>query len=141
MITLPASELAKLETYYKKYSKEKIAAINKEVDRTAYGIDRRAKSDCPVNTGRLRSSLHVITSRKRGHMILNTETNQTESVGLPFTALPGEAYVGTTVEYAEDVETGRVKTRNGRQPFFSPAVDIEGEKFIENIKIILDADI
>jgi hypothetical protein len=141
MITLPMSELAKLEKYFKTYSKEKIAAINKEVDRTATAIERRAKEDCPVRTGRLRSSIHTITSRRHSHMIKNEESGLIENVTMPFTALPGEAYVGTTVEYASDVEERKIKTKNGRQPFFRPAIEVEQEKFVENIKEILDKDI
>jgi hypothetical protein len=138
MITLPQSELDKLERDYKNFSKEKIAAINKEVDRTAFAIDKRAKEDCPVNTGRLRSSIHVITNRKNTHSIQNKESGQIFDVSLPFTALPGQAYVGTTVEYAQDVEDHVMQTKNGRQPFFSPAVEIEGSKFIDNLSKILN---
>jgi hypothetical protein len=135
MITLPKSELDKLERFYNKFSREKKIAIQKEVDRTAYGIDRRAKRDCPVDTGRLRSSIHVITAKGISKFPRDFAGEQNDP--LPFTAVGGQAFVGTTVNYAEDVENMIVKTHNGRQPFFSPAVEVEGEKFIENIKKIL----
>jgi hypothetical protein len=136
MITLPKSELDKLEREFSKFSKEKIAAINKEVDRTAYAIETRSKNWCPVNTGRLRSSLHTVTLK--GVSSFPSVVEGVKADALPFTAVAGQSYVGTTVHYAEDVEESYVKTQNGRQPFFSPAVEIEEKKFIANIQNILN---
>jgi HK97 gp10 family phage protein len=61
----------------------------------------QAKKDCPVDTGRLRSSItHGITDIK-GDVIIGQ--------------------VGTNVEYAEHVEFGTSKMQ--AQPYLRPAVD------------------
>jgi HK97 gp10 family phage protein len=80
----------KLDGLYKAIAKleawevQKVKAVRDVVNETALNIQKGAKRNCPVNTGRLRSSIAIepVTSNK---MVLR---------------------VGTYVKYAADVEFG-----------------------------------
>ena len=74
--------------------------VARDLQRRALQVDRAAKQGCPVDTGRLRSSI----------------TNQvgTDAEGLL-------AAVGTDVEYAPYVELGTSKM--GAQAFLLPALE------------------
>lgn len=75
--------------------------VSNEINKTAYKIERDAKSICPVDTGRLKGSITTNT----GHL---------------------EAEVGTNVEYAKFVEFG---TRyQSAQPYLIPSFEsnVEG---------------
>jgi len=135
-IDIPQAELKKLDSFFKKYDKRVTSEVAKEVDRTAFRVLTRAKNDCPVNTGRLYSSLHVKTSKNEAHPYSDKDGNSFNGT-LDVNVARGQAFVGTNVEYADDVESGRVRTKNGRQPFLAPAVRWEQLKFIHNIKKIL----
>jgi HK97 gp10 family phage protein len=71
----------------------------KYLKRQAIRVQRGAKQRCPVDTGRLRSSI--------------TEALGEDSQGLV-------ARIGTNVEYARHVEFGTVRMR--AQPFLRPAL-------------------
>jgi HK97 gp10 family phage protein len=78
--------------------------VAKELERTAISVERTAKRLCPVDTGRLRSSI---------------------SHGLEKSPLGGlSAVVGTNVNYALPVEFGTRFTPP--QPFLRPALAIKG---------------
>lgn len=86
--------------------------VSKLVKKTLYGVERDAKRECPVDTGRLKGSIN---------------TNIISSYS-------GE--VGTNVSYAEYVEYG---TRyQEAQPYFGPAVDKNEENFNKELDKILD---
>lgn len=72
----------------------------KYLKRQGLKVQRRAKRNCPVDTGRLRSSI--------------TEALGTDSQGLV-------ERIGTDVEYAAYVELGTGRMR--AQPFLRPALD------------------
>ena len=74
--------------------------VAKDLQRRALQVDRAAKQLCPVDTGRLRSSI-------------TNEIGQ-DSEGLVAT-------IGTNVEYAPHVELGTSKM--AAQPFLLPALD------------------
>lgn len=73
--------------------------VGRELARRAVSVDRAAKGYCPVDTGRLRSSINWRLA--------------TDSQGLL-------AVIGTNVEYAPYVEFGT--GRMGAQPFLRPAL-------------------
>lgn len=75
--------------------------VAKELARKAIQVDRRAKRLCPVDTGRLRSSIGNQLGR--------------DAIGLV-------AIVGTDVEYAPYVELGTSKM--AAQPFLRPALGV-----------------
>lgn len=79
------------------------AAIKGAVAEIALGVERGAKERCPVDTGRLRSSIGV----------------NFEDGGLA-------ADVGSNVEYAPHVEFGTVNM--AAQPYLTPALEAEGAK-------------
>lgn len=83
-----------------KYLGVSLKGVSKEaVQKTAAETINEAKDNCPVDTGRLRSSIRLLS--------------YDESVPA--------AVVGTNVEYAEYVEYGTSK--QSAQPFMRPAAD------------------
>lgn len=87
-------------------------AVQNELDRAALMVESAAKRNTPVDTGRLRSS---IVRQDFG---------------------PFRRSVGTNVEYAIHVEFG---TRYQRaQPFLYPALEGERQRFINNLRKILN---
>ena len=86
--------------------------VSKLVKDTLYNIEKDAKRDCPVDTGRLRGS---ITTN-----IISTYSGET----------------GTNVEYADYVNSG---TRYQQaQPYFDSAVEKNEEKFNEKLDKIIE---
>lgn len=77
--------------------------VGRDLLRRAVKVDRRAKQLCPVDTGRLRSSITFALER--------------DSRGLVAT-------VGTNVEYAPHVELGTRK--QPAQPYLRPALEAAG---------------
>ena len=90
------------KSYRDERQKEITERLTKNMAKAAFLVEGEAKSLCPVDTGRLRAS---ITSR--------VETEDSKIVGI----------VGTSVEYARDVEFGTVKM--GNRPFLYPALEIK----------------
>lgn len=82
------------------------------IGQTAYKIERDAKLLCPVDTGRLRQSIH-------------TQYNNGEL----------KAKVGTNMEYSASVEWGTF--RQHAQPYMIPAFTKWKPKFIDGLKDIL----
>lgn len=76
------------------------AAYN-EATRRALKVERTAKRLCPVDTGRLRSSITHSEPERRGDVVA--------------------VRIGTNVEYARFVELGTSRAR--AQPYLRPALD------------------
>ena len=74
--------------------------VARDLQRRALQVDRAAKRNCPVDTGRLRSSI----------------TNEVGQDGEGLVAV-----IGTNVEYAPYVELGTSKM--AAQPFLLPALE------------------
>ncbi|WP_375374084.1 HK97-gp10 family putative phage morphogenesis protein [Hymenobacter aerilatus] len=85
------------------------AAAREVVAETLLLIESDAKELAPVDTGRLRSSIHTEIS----------------SNGL-------SGVVGTNVSYAPFVELGT--TRQRAQPFLFPAYEANRQRFLDNLK-------
>lgn len=84
--------------------------IEKALKSVALTAEKYAKQDCPVDTGRLRSSI----------------THETDK---------NTAYIGTNVEYAPYVEMGTSRMR--AQPFLEPAMEQHLSEYKEMIETIL----
>ena len=84
--------------------KELINKLQRGMQKAVLIVERQAKKDCPVDTGRLRSS---ITSEVSGD----------------------EGKVGTNVEYAADVELGT--TRRPATPYLFPALEKQKDRIKE----------
>lgn len=96
-------------TGLEKASKEQIQAA---VNDTAAVVDGESKKACPVDTGNLRSSIHITTG-------------------------DCEATVGTNVEYAPYVEFGTSKMR--AQPYMSKgaaAAEAEIPRILKSLNIV-----
>ena len=84
--------------------------VDEEVATTALLVETEAKRRCPVDTGRLRSS--ITTERK----------------GLTLS-------VGSNVKYAPFIEFGT--RRMAAQPFLFPAAESQRIAFVANLKAII----
>lgn len=100
-VTIDNSELVIQASY---------AQIEKALKSVALSAEKYAKRDCPVDTGRLRSSI----------------THETDK---------NTAYIGTNVEYGPYVEMGTSRMR--AQPFLEPAIDEHISEYKEMIETIL----
>ena len=78
------------------YQENVLERLQKDIEKAALTLEKDAKENCPVDTGRLRASI----TTKMGKL---------------------EAEVGTNVEYAPSVEFGTSKQK--AQPFMRPALD------------------
>lgn len=78
-------------------------AVGRDLERRALAVERAAKRLCPVDTGRLRSSIaHDLARDARGLL----------------------AMIGTNVSYGPFVEFGTSRAR--AQPFLRPALSAAG---------------
>lgn len=110
--SIPEQEIQRALRAIKFYQTEVKEEIQKAVALSAFKVQKDAKENTPVDTGRLRSSIAV-----------------------DFTIDRLGAEIGTNVEYAPHVEFG-TKNQNA-QPFLYPAWEAERRKFIENASKIL----
>ena len=78
------------------YQEDVLEGLQKDIEKAALTLEKNAKQNCPVDTGKLRASI----STEVGNL---------------------EAEVGTNVEYALYVEFGTSK--QSAQPFMRPALD------------------
>ena len=136
-ITISDREIRKALKKFDGYSKQTQEKINYQTTKSAYAIHSEAVNNCPVRTGRLRSSLHVKTDKNNGFFYKNDKGEGFNGT-LGVYVRKGSAVVGTNVEYAGDVEYREVKTEFGKQPFLSPAAEKEKPKYIAAIKKILN---
>lgn len=104
--------IGKFRTAFNAIRTRQTGAIKEAVKLSALSIEATAKQLCPVDTGRLRSSIH--------HEI---------------TAFGFNATVGTNVEYAPFIEFGTARQR--AQPYLFPAAEAERTAFLRNIKAAL----
>jgi len=135
-ISISNAEIQKALRAFDRYSKQKQEAIREQTVRSAYAVHADAVNNCPVRTGRLRSSLHVKTDANNGWNYSDRE-GQNFNGSLDVYVTKGSAVVGTNVEYASDVEYGEVHTKSGTQPFLAPAAEKEKPRYINAITQIL----
>jgi HK97 gp10 family phage protein len=108
MLSIKIDSLSKLQTTLLRFRTEAATRVEAELDTTALLIETTAKELAPVDTGRLRSSIHV---EKPARFTRSVETN---------------------VEYAPFLELG---TRYQRaQPFLFPAYEQHRQRFLTNLQ-------
>lgn len=104
----------------------KDANVNAEdgVYTLAFAVEAIAKPKAPVDTGALRSSIHVRMKRRNGYSVASAEARQrrpeAEIVELPRPENDTTAYVGPCVNYGAEVELGGAYTAG--RPYLGPAV-------------------
>lgn len=98
-------------SHRKEREKELTQKLLKGMAKAAFVVESQAKKDCPVDTGRLRSSLN----------------SKVEIIGDDITGI-----VGTDVEYASSVEFGTATM--SAQPYLFPALEKQKSKILELLK-------
>lgn len=83
-----------------------------ELHKSGLTIETSAKQDTPVDTGRLRSSLHMESSEVNRSFTYSDQAGRSYSGKLSVMPKPLEVYVGTNVEYAEKIH--RTGGRGGK---------------------------
>jgi HK97 gp10 family phage protein len=107
-----------LRDFMHEYPKEYQRIIGRAMQKAVKDVERWAKQNAPVDTGRLRSSIGGDVKSSFG-----------EIVGI----------VGTNVKYAPFVEEGGGKPRGvGRIPFLRPAVEEHKEDIFTTFKKAVD---
>jgi len=101
----------KYVSYRTQRERELVNKLDSNMAKATAIVERQAKEDCPVDTGRLRSS---ITGKQ--------EREGDKIIGI----------VGTNVEYAPHVEYGTAKTP--AQPFLFPALEKKKNEIMELLK-------
>jgi HK97 gp10 family phage protein len=109
-VTVSQSDLNRIQKKLSSADARMTKAAQTEITRTAFAIETGAKRRCPVDEGRLRSSIRTDLKKLA-------------------------ADIGTNVEYAPFVEFGTVKQR--AQPYLFPAYEQERKKMIKNLKTLL----
>jgi len=111
----------------RKFTRRVHENIDREVQATAFEIDREAKKEVRVDTGRLRSSIHPQFKGTTGFQYADDEGGFFD--GLVRVNLKiFEAIVGTNVEYARDIEK--------ESPFLEPATKLAAANFQKRMRNI-----
>lgn len=82
-------------------------AMLRALTRAAIDVDRTAKENCPVDTGRLRASISYSVDGQEGEGFEAKENS--EDIDHQIKSAPGGAIVGTNVVYAKAIEYGHSK--------------------------------
>ncbi|MEM3369799.1 MAG: HK97 gp10 family phage protein [Candidatus Micrarchaeia archaeon] len=105
--------LEKVVNDIQKYLQKDKEAVKKGMVDTGFAIQKEASILCPVDTGRLRSSIAVATSKD----VVANAMNKEDVIDKPSNEF--EVWVGTRVFYAPYVEFGTKKMRP--RPYLRPA--------------------
>lgn len=136
MIKLKLQEKSVRETlkYFDNFAKRKQGQIVLELRKSAVRIESEAKRNTPVDTGRLRSSIHSEYAGKEGFHYSDKKGNGFNG-GLSTRAQGLQILVGTNVEYAALIEYGG--KGKGPRPYLFPAFLRDKPKVIDAIFKIL----
>lgn len=130
------------------YSEEVIKAMHDKVKTALQAIGQTAedyaKSECPVDTGRLRNSITYATTNYQ------SPANTNKHPKGPTDAIPNDystkgkpkkdyVYIGTNVEYAPYIEYGDKTHKIGKAHFLKDAACNHAEKYKSIFKAALDS--
>lgn len=97
------------------------SAIEVALEKVGLAAEGYAKRLCPVDTGRLRSSITHATATYPGVGVYEDDAgNVFDDATADGTPEKNTVYIGTNVEYAPYVELGTARTN--AQPYLKPAV-------------------
>ena len=128
-----SADLTRISKKFDKLDQKIKDRIEKAINITALNIQADAQTNTPVVTNRLRSSIHIETAQKQGHIYSDNKGKSFDGklkLSLPKYA----AAVGTNVEYAMSVEHNN---RSKGFHFMLNASKMEQPKFNKRIKEIL----
>lgn len=102
--------------------------VDQAVRKAAFDLAAHAKDLAPVDTGALKNSIWVLTSKDSTYgealQAALARNPKAQAVSPPAVPPPGTAYVGAGVHYAVYVEYGT--RRMAARPFMRPAADAVG---------------
>jgi len=118
------------------YKDTKTKQLEKATQRATVDVDRKAKKNVPVDTGRLKTSIHRTTNKLNGTVFTNVEYAPYIEFG-----------TGSMVDvpkglesYAQQFKGKGVKQVNmPAQPFLFPAWEVVRPDYIKEIKDILSS--
>lgn len=117
-------------------SKEILEALGEQIGVALAAIGAEAegyaKENCPVDTGRLRNSISFATSTAHENTDTPKQSGDDDMHGTPE---EGAVYIGTNVEYAEQIEYSEYPHKVGRAHFLRDAAATHGDHY----KAILEA--
>ena len=121
-----------------KYKRSVREGVKKEILRTAYAVTHKAKKDCPIRTGRLRSSLKVVNDISQDKLQAQSGTNVHYAPYVEF-GTGGLVNIPPGLEaYAAQFKGRGLRRVNLRaRPFLFPAAESERRNYESNIKKIL----
>lgn len=131
-ITFNISGMKQAQKELNKYVSKKTKELVDETNKAALNVERGAKKRANVDTGRMRSSIHIIPVNST-----DTQFSYTDNEGNSFDGATGEstekeeAAVVTSVDYAPKQEA--------ISPFMVPAWEKVRVDYIKNLKKILRA--
>lgn len=124
-ISVKLNGIDRVVAYMQKLHPNAEKLMRKEIARAGINIQREASIRCPVDTGRLRSSIHPVFS---------TDGLSAE-IGAGAMRYGSKDIAGTNVEYAAFVEFGTRRMR--AHPFLFPAFEVEWRRLVDAITKIL----
>ena len=119
---------------------DKIRKVANQFDRSALAIEKNAKLNAPVDSGRLRSDIQKQVEKTEHNRVVSAEVFNTVTYA-PFVEFGTGALVQVPAEQQEYAlqfkgKTGRVVNRRAR-PYLFPAFESERPVLIQKLKEIL----
>ena len=118
------------------HSEEVLAELKRRIriglSAVGASLEKWAKENCPVDTGRLRNSITFATFENSGFSM-----NYTDDKGKAYSQNVGkvskenEVYVGTNVEYAPEVEERSITHRVGQAHFLRDSIATHQDDIME----------
>lgn len=134
-ISIDQGELNKFFRQLNRFNEEKKAAVKKEVARATFSIDSNAKKMAPVKTGNLRSQIspEIIAGGVSGKVTAKARYSAYREFGTGSFVIVPSGYKKYAIQFKGQ---GKRKVNSKADPYLIPAVEIERDRFISNLKII-----
>lgn len=121
---------------FSNYSDSKNKQLEAAVQRATINIDRKAKQNAPVDTGRLRGSIHRTSNKLSGVVFTNVEYAPYIEFGTGSMVDVPEGLEDYAMQFKGD---GKRQVNMPAQPFLFPAWEAVRPEYIREIKKILSS--
>lgn len=118
------------------YKDTKTEQLEKATQKATINVQRGAKQNVPVDTGRLRSSIHRTTNRLNGTVHTNVEYAPYIEFGTGSEVDVPEGLEDYALQFKGD---GKRQVNMPAQPYLFPAWEKERPKYIKEVKKILSS--